>query len=128
MIDNDLLLYLPLNEKPGSAIAYDYSRSRKDAPVNGGVFVQGYNGNALSLDGYNDFQIDPDVIPVEDDFTLLFSITSNQLGNAFQYGLLLSFDDESTETVWRSMPAAGNYDHVTAIRSGDEFKVLVNIS
>lgn len=69
--EQNLILYLPCDEAEGSAIAYDYSRGRHDATVEGATFASGKQGNCLHFDGNGKAEIEANVISLSGDFTLL---------------------------------------------------------
>lgn len=69
--EENLILHLPFDESEGSATAYDYSRGRHDATVEGAAFTQGKQGNCIHFDGEGKAEIDSNVIPLSGDFTLL---------------------------------------------------------
>jgi hypothetical protein len=69
--EQNLILYLPFDESEGSAVAYDYSRGRHDAAVDGATFTKGKQGNCLHFDGNGTADIETNVITLSDDFTVL---------------------------------------------------------
>lgn len=70
MTDENLILYLPMDDPDGSQVAYDYSKSRADAQLSGGAYFtrEAKIGKALCLDGGE--ALTDQRIPFSDNFTL----------------------------------------------------------
>lgn len=62
---------MPFDEASGSAIAYDYSKTRADGTVVEADFTGGKQGNCIKFDGNGHCDINKNFFPIEDDFTLM---------------------------------------------------------
>lgn len=69
--EQNLILYLPFDESEGSGVAYDYSKGRHDATVEGADFTKGKQGNCIHFEGNGKAEINANVIPLSGDFTVL---------------------------------------------------------
>lgn len=69
--ETDLILNLPFDEASGSTKAYDYTRNRHDATVEGADFIAGRQGNCIHFDGEGSATINDNFFNLSGDFTLL---------------------------------------------------------
>lgn len=127
MTHPDLILHLPMNEKSGSPLAYDYSKSRSDVVISNSIFVPGESGNSLSLDGETDLELNNSVINFSQPFTFLYSLAGNGVGTDTKPGVLVNFADDSTANLWANNVQRLNiFDRIAIVRTAGQIALYVN--
>lgn len=82
MIDQNLIMYFPMDDPEGGSVAFDYSKSRKDATLSNGAYFSrdAVKGKSLALNGGS--AVTDTVVPFSSDFTICMYIkpTSGKIG------------------------------------------------
>lgn len=121
------ILYLPFDEPAGSAVAYDYSKSRADGAVLNAAFVAGKNGNAIRFDGSGTCEVSQNVMSgrMNSDFTLTVWVKTIGVDAGSPTKLIWTFNYEGVEDFWsQEIPVETDQWHFLSIaRHGDTFSI-----
>ena len=72
METDSMKLYMPFDESQGSVKAFDYSNSRADGILSGGVtYESGKNGNCIQFDGSGTVEVQKSVLDLSKPFTIM---------------------------------------------------------
>lgn len=128
---NNVVLNLPFDESPGSAIAYDYSSNRTDGVVIGADFVTGKIGNAIKFNGGEaTCEVSPSVLNLSGEFSLLAWINPStiEVGSPAKAIWILSFSGIENYVEIPIELNPGNWFSVTITRKGSVYNFYVNAS
>lgn len=127
MAENNKILYLPFDEPSGSAVAYDYSKSRADGAVLNASFVSGKIGNAIRFDGDGTCEISQNVMSgrMNSDFTLTAWVKTIGVAAGSPTKLIWTFNYEGVENYWsQEIPVEPDTWHfLTVARHNNTFSI-----
>lgn len=123
-MDNRLILYLPFDDPDNSKVAYDYSQSRADAQLSGGVAFSrdAKFGKALALN--NGDATTTMEIPFDEDFTLSMYVKTTK----GMIGWLLNFDALDTYLEQWMGAQADKWHSLVFIKKGSNFAVYLDLN
>lgn len=129
MAGNHIIFQMPFDENEGSVTAYDYSKSRADAVVNGAHFVTGKNGNAISFGGNDTCEVSKDdVLNLDENFSILAWICGKEAGEGIPEKVIwnLNFDGLNNYIEFPIKVKPGDWFHLAVIRDGNVYRFYVN--
>ena len=129
LTDDNIILNMPFDEPKGSEIAYDFSKNRADGIVTDSNFVQGKQGNCIEFTGIGNCHIPYDIIPVEENFTILAWIKRKESPDVFsgkKIGFWFAWNEiEGFREKWIDLNEEWNY--IAIVKEGLTAKIYLNI-
>ena len=127
--NENLILYLPLDESPGSEKAYDYSSGRNDGAVTGAQFKEGKIGNCAYFGGQGKIVVEKQVVNLTGDFTISALVRGDDSKggsptNFFCWVICFPGIDTSLEKQIESSP--GVWTHLALVKIGQYVRYYVN--
>jgi len=128
-MEENLVLNLPLDEPAGSAVAYDYSKSRKDATVTDAEFVFGPFGNCLEFDAHGRAEVEHNILNLSNDFTMAGRIKQNSFPDGFtgkELHLVVAYSGVNSYSDWLLNIPKGEWVQIVLVKSGLALKLYIN--
>lgn len=128
-LNENLTLYLPFDETPGSTKAYDYSSGRNDGTVSGAQFLEGKIGNCAYFDGDASISVGKTIISFSNDFTISVLVKGDNTSGArptreFCWIVLYPGIDQYLEK--RISAAPGEWVHLALVKIGRYIRYYIN--
>jgi hypothetical protein len=80
-LEDNLLLYMPFDEKDGATSTYDFSKNRADGIVANAHFEEGKENNCIRFDGDGKCEVQQSVLSLASDFTLTTFVKSHPVAS-----------------------------------------------
>lgn len=130
MITDNLILYLPFDEQPGSVKAYDFSNGGNHAALSIGTLLKrGKSGNCVNFNGWTKGNVTTSPLVLMDNFTISFYFKSENIenqSNPKQLGIQLVFDGVNQyEDGWIDI-VPGQWQHIVLVKDYALFHLYVD--